>query len=171
MTLVEPAPFDPAWARYSTRPFPPYRFVPGLNPHPRRHPKGHAYGTPELPPPSVPAERWRDNAVYLHGIDLYNFAYWWECHEALEGLWHLTGHHGTEAQFLQGIIQVAAANLKRHSGSLVGARRLGGEAIQRLASVGRRAFMGLELGPFIRAVSDYHVDEDSPSVPLIRLES
>jgi hypothetical protein len=30
--------------------------------------------------------------------------------------------------------------------------------------------MGLELGPFIRAVNDYHVDEDSTRIPLIRLE-
>jgi uncharacterized protein len=170
MTLVEPAPPDPSWLRYSDRPFPPYRFIPGLNPHPRRHPQGHAYGTPEVPPPSVAPERWRENAVYLQGVDLYNFAYWWECHEALEGLWHLTGHQGTEGQFLQGIIQVAAANLKRHVASLTGARRLGREAIARLASVGRRTFMGLELGPFIREVHDYHVDEDTAHIPLLRLE-
>ena len=171
MSLVEPAPVDPSWPRYTGLPFPAYRFVAGLNPHPRRDPKGHAYGTAEVVPPSVPPENWRANAVYLYGIDLYNFAYWWECHEALEGLWHLTGHQGTEAQFLQGIIQVAAANLKRHMGSLVGARRLGKEAIQRLASVGRREFMGLTLGPFIRAVSDYHVDEDTTAIPLIRLNT
>ena len=170
MTLVEPAAPDPAWPRYSDRPFPKYRFVGGLNPHPRRSPQGHAYGTPEVPPPVVTPERWRENAVYLHGIDLYNFAYWWECHEALEGLWHLTGHQGSEAQFLQGIIQVAAANLRRHVGSPDGARRLGREAVARLASVGRRSYMGLEIGPFIRAVNDYHVDEDSPRIPLIRLE-
>lgn len=169
MTLVEPAAPDPSWPRYSTKPFPPYRFVAGLNPHPRRHPKGHAYGTPEVPPPAFPVERWRENAVYLEGIDLFNFAYWWECHEALEGLWHLTGHQGSEAQFLQGIIQVAAANLKRHMGSLEGSRRLGRESIQRLASVGFREYMGLELGPFIRAVNDYHVDEDSTRIPMIRL--
>ena len=24
---------------------------------------------------------------YLYAIDLYNYAYWWECHEVLEGLW------------------------------------------------------------------------------------
>lgn len=169
MSIVEPAPADPAWPRYSPRPFPKYRFVPGLNPHPRRHPQGHAYGTPEVPPPRVAPDLWRENAAYLHGIDLYNFAYWWECHEELEGLWHLTGHTGTEAQFLQGIIQVAAANLKRHVGSPVGARRLGGEAVGRLASVQKREYMGLELGPFIRAVNDYHVDEDSSAIPLIRL--
>ena len=168
--IVEPVPLDPAWPRYSARPFPPYRFMAGVNPHPRRDPKGHAYGLPEIPPPCVAPDRWRENEVYLQGIDLYNFAYWWECHEALEGLWHLTGHQGIEAQFLQGIIQVAAANLKRHVEQLEGARRLGREGVQRLASVKRREFMGLELGPFIRAVNDYHVDEDSPRPPLIRLQ-
>lgn len=170
MAIVEPAAPDPGWPRYGTRPFPPYRFVPGLNPHPRRDPKGHAYGHPETPPPVVAPDLWRENEAYLHGIDLYNYAYWWECHEELEGLWHLTGHQGTEAQFLQGIIQVAAANLKRHGDQLEGARRLGREAVGRLASVGLRHFMGLELGPFIRAVNDYHVDEDSKRVPLIRLQ-
>lgn len=170
MALVEPGPPDPAWPRYTSRPFPPYRFVAGLNPHPRRDPKGHAYGQPETPPPVVAPDRWRENETYLYGIDLYNFAYWWECHEALEGLWHLTGHQGTEAQFLQGIIQAAAANLKRHMDQLEGARRLGREAVGRLASVGTRRFMGLELGPFIRDVNDYHVDEDSSHIPLIRLQ-
>lgn len=169
MSLVEPAPVDPAWPRYSRRPFPAYRFVAGLNPHPRRDPRGHSFGTKEVVPPVVPPERWRDNEVYLYGIDLYNYAYWWECHEALEGLWHLTGHQGEQAQYLQGVIQVAAANLRRHVGSPIGARRLGGEAIQRLASVGRREYMGLTLGPFIRAVSDYHVDEDGSAIPMIRL--
>lgn len=170
MPLVEPAAPDPAWPRYSARPFPPYRFVAGLNPHPRRDPEGHAYGRRETPPPRVAPDQWRRNDAYLHGIDLYNYAYWWECHEELEGLWHLTGHQGEEAQFLQGIIQVAAANLKRHVEQLEGARRLGREAVGRLASLKRREFMGVEIGPFIRAVNDYHVDEDTKQIPLLGLQ-
>jgi uncharacterized protein len=170
MALVEPAAPDPSWPRYGRHPFPPYRFVPGLNPHPRRDPRGHAYGTRETVPPRVPPERWRDNDVYLHGIDLYNHAYWWECHEALEGLWHLTGHAGTEAAFLQGLIQAAAANLKRHMGSVAGARRLGGEAVQRLESVGATFYMGLALPPFIRALRERHVDESSDAIPLVSLQ-
>jgi predicted metal-dependent hydrolase len=117
----------------------------------------------------VAPERWRENAVYLQGIDLFNFAYWWECHEALEGLWHLTGHQGIESQFLQGVIQVAAANLKRHMASLDGARRLGREAVQRLGSVKPPLYMGLDLEAFIPAVRAYHVDESNTVIPLIRL--
>jgi hypothetical protein len=170
MALVEPAAPDPAWPRYGKIAFPPYRFVPGLNPHPRRDPKGHAYGTVETPPPRVPPERWRENEVYLHGVDLYNFAYWWECHEALEGLWHLTGHRGTEAEFLQGVIQAAAANLRRHMGTPEGARRLGKEAVARLRSVGAPRYMGLELAPFIAGVEALHVAESSAAIPLISLQ-
>jgi hypothetical protein len=150
--------------------FPSYRFVPGLTPHPRRHPKGHSYGVTETPPPVCEPGLWRENDVFRHGIDLYNFAYWWECHEALEGLWHLTGHQGTEAQFLQGLIQVAAANLRRLLGTPGGARRLGREAAGRLESVGRAVYMGVRLPPFIQGVRALHVDEKTSAIPLIRLE-
>jgi hypothetical protein len=141
-----------------------------LTPHPRRHPQGHAYGTPEAPPPRIDPGQWRENDVYRYGIDLYNYAYWWECHEALEGLWHLTGHQGTEAQFLQGIIQVAAANLRRHLGTPEGARRLGREAVARLESVGLSTYMGLTLAPFIQGVRALHVEEKTSAIPLLRLE-
>jgi len=171
MSLVEPTPPDPAWPRYSTRPFPRYRFVPGLTPHPRRHPEGHSHGVPETAPPRRDPGCWRENEVYLQGIDLYNFAYWWECHEALEGLWHLTGHQGTEAQFLQGIIQTAAANLRRHLGTPSGARRLGREAVARLESVGLACYMGLRLAPFVQGIRAFHVEEKTGAIPLIRLEA
>lgn len=170
MSLVEPTAPDPAWPRYSTLPFPRYRFVPGLGPHPRRDPRGHSYGTTETPLPRVPTDRWRENEAYRHGIDLYNFAYWWECHEVLEGLWHLTGHTGDEAQFLQGIIQTAAANLRRHLGTPDGARRLGQEAVQRLESVTGPSYMGLTLAPFIQGVRALHVDRAGDAIPLIRLD-
>jgi hypothetical protein len=170
MALVEPGPPDAAWPRYSSRPFPAYRFVPGLHPHPRRDPKGHSFGVKEEAPPALPPERWRENQAYLYGVDLYNYAYWWECHEVLEALWHLTGREGTGAAFLQGLIQVAAANLRRHLGSSEGARRLAKEAVARLGSVGERSYMGLELEPFIRAVNDQHLDGASDRVPLISLQ-
>jgi predicted metal-dependent hydrolase len=118
----------------------------------------------------VPPDRWRENPTYLFGVDLYNHAYWWECHEALEALWHLTGHRGTEAAFLQGLIQAAAANLKRHMGSAEGARRLGREAVDRLRSVGAERFMGVDLPRLVRELEARHVSETSEAVPLISLQ-
>ena len=80
-----------AWPRYSARPFPPYRFIPGNNPHPRRHPQGHSFGCPEPSPEPYRPEDWCQSEDYRFGIDLYNFAYWWECHEVFEGFWHAVG--------------------------------------------------------------------------------
>ena len=95
--------------RYTDRPFPTYRFVPGQSPHPRRDPQGHSYGQPEPTPPLFTPEEWWDSEWYLYGIDLYNHGYWWECHEVFEGLWHAVGPDSPQGQFLQALIQVAAA--------------------------------------------------------------
>ena len=110
--MTEPEPPDPQWPRYSTRPFPSYRFVPRRTPHPRRDPSGHSYSLPEPKPIPFSVDRWHTSEDYLYGIDLYNFAYWWECHEVFEGLWHAVGHHSEQGNFFQALIQLAAANLK-----------------------------------------------------------
>jgi len=111
--IPQPRPPDPAPSRYSGQAFPPYRFVPGLLPHPRRDPKGHSFGQPEPVADPVAPEAWRECEPYLYAIDLYNYAYWWECHEQLEALWHAVGHDTHQGQFLQGLVQIAAANLRR----------------------------------------------------------
>ena len=109
----QPSPADPHQPRYSDKPFPPYRFVPGLYPHPRRDARGHSFGQPEPDAAPVAPERWMESDTYCYGIDLFNYAYWWECHEELEALWHEVGHESEQGQFLQGIVQIAAACLRR----------------------------------------------------------
>ena len=111
--VTEPEPPDPNWPRYSTQPFPFYRFVPGRTPHPRRDHRGHSYGQPEPKPAPFPAALWQTSEDYFYGIDLYNFAYWWESHEVFEGLWHAVGHNTEQGNFFLALIQLAAANLKR----------------------------------------------------------
>jgi hypothetical protein len=83
------------------RPFPPYAYVPGRTPHPTRDPDGHSYGTefeiPERPDP----DEWRACSDYLYGIDLFNHGFYWEAHEAWEGLWVACGRRGPTATYLQ----------------------------------------------------------------------
>lgn len=122
--------------------FPPYTFVPGRTPHPVRDPAGHLFGKPpDTPPPLAPAH-WRDSRAYLHGVDLFNHGYYWEAHEVWEGLWHAAGRAGRTADFLRGLIKLAAAGVKVRQGQPRGvvshatgaavhfhdiARQLGGE--------------------------------------------
>lgn len=111
-------------ARYTDRPFPPYRHLPGRTPHPVRDPDGHSYGLDEPRLPDLNVADWRTCEHYLFGIDLFNAGYWWECHEVLEGLWHASGIGSEASHVLQAVIQCAAAHLKAATGRPAGARRL-----------------------------------------------
>jgi uncharacterized protein len=95
-----------------------------MTPHPRRDPRGHSYGRQEPRPVLLPPEQWHRSNDYLYGIDLYNYAYWWECHEVFEGLWHVAGQCTEQGNFFRAIIQLAAANLKVFAGNHPAARNL-----------------------------------------------
>jgi len=142
--VIEPQPPDPSWPRYSTRLFPIYRFVPGRSPHPRRDSKGHSCGQPERRPTLLPPGQWSQSDDYLYGVDLYNYAYWWECHEVFEGLWHEAGRHTEQGNFFQALIQLAAANLKVFMGSHRAARNLQRSGLLRLQRV-PESYMGIDV--------------------------
>ena len=167
--VIEPAPIDNNWPRYSSRPLPPYRFVKGRTPHPRRNPHGHSFGQPEPRPSAFPPDQWRCSEWYLYGVDLYNFAYWWECHEVFEALWHVVGHHTEQGRFFQALIQVAAANLKRFLGVHHAADKLQRSGLDRLQHI-PRYYMGLNVASFAEDVRNSFAGiRDTPA--LIRLEN
>jgi len=135
--------------------FPPYRFVPGLHPHPVRDPGGHARERgPERLAPRVPATRWREDRAYLFGIDLYHAGYLWEAHEAWEGAWRASPDP-VQREFLQGLIQVAAGLLQAHVGRTRGARKLARSAHERLARVAARhpRYMGLDVAALAQGLA------------------
>jgi len=163
--VTEPEPPDPRWPRYSTRPFPPYHFVPGRAPHPRRDPRGHSYGLPEPKPTPFPADQWHTSEDYLYGIDLYNFAYWWECHEVFEGLWHAAGHNSEQGNFFQALIQLAASNLKRFLGNRQAAQNLMNSGIVRLQKA-PKYYMGIDVARLTEEFLRHRVDPDFCASPI-----
>ncbi len=125
--------------RYSSSPLPPYRFVPGLTPHPIADPRGHSYGLSPGPVEVPPARQWRRCEPYLFGCDLFNRGYWWEAHEAWEGLWQNCRERHRQHRFLQGLIQAANAQLKLALGK--------GRAVSRLWAKAEEHFLAADLGP------------------------
>lgn len=126
--------------RYSARSFPPYRFIPFRDdpqrPHPRNDPAGHSYDQPEEHLPPFHADAWRGCEPYLYGVDLFNYGYWWEAHEAFETVWMVAGLKETlQGRFLQGLIQIAAAQLKRSMGERRGASILTDAGCEKLSEV------------------------------------
>lgn len=142
-------------ARYAPmRPFPPYAFLPGVDPHPTRSSRGHSYGAQDAAAVYLPAASWRENEDYRFGLDLYNHGYLWEAHEAWEAIWHAARSDELQAEFIQGLIQCAAAMLKLRMQEPRGASKLATQGTARLEGVAGQAgehYMGLEVAPLIAA--------------------
>lgn len=52
------------------------------------------------------------NQDYLFGVDLFNYGYYWESHVWWEALWNEAGRKGVLADFLKGLIKLAAGGVK-----------------------------------------------------------
>ena len=160
-----PAGSGNAPARYTARPLPDYRHVPGRTPHPTRDPRGHSYGHVSGPLPDLNTADWRACAEYLYGLDLFNAGYWWDCHEVLETLWHVAGLGTPAGHALQAVIQCAAAHLKVECGQPVGAKRLTSHA-EAHAAWGGALMLGLDLRALV-AATRAHVAHDGPAARTI----
>jgi hypothetical protein len=164
--------------RYSSGALPAYRHVPGLTPHPVRHPEGHSYAAPEVMSPialhGLP-ESWRTCQEYLLGVDLFNRRYLWEAHEAWELVWIGAGKISVCGVFCQGLIQVSAALLRAHIGTPEGASNLLGKARRNLDVVQdrvgdrQRPFMGVAIETWWQSVSRSFEGEGDPH-PFLELE-
>jgi len=64
------------------------------------------------------------------GMKLFNSCKWYKSHDIFEEIWHETG--GPERQLIQGILQVAVAQVHLENSNINGATILYGEALGRL---------------------------------------
>jgi hypothetical protein len=162
------------------RRFPPYRYVPGLYPQPVRDPAGHSYD----PRPQVRRHvswdplSWRALSDWKWGVDLFNAFYFWEAHEAWEGLWAVKPRTSAPATTLQGLIQVAAALLKVHLRSVAGASRLSDDGLTKLEGTAATApvQLGLDVAAtaiafrtYFRPLAQRTLPPLDASVPVLRL--
>jgi hypothetical protein len=118
--------------------FPAYAYLPGRQPHPVRHPAGHSYQTqPVHLVATVESEE------FSWGEDLFNHGYYWEAHEAWEGLWQVADKGSNIRTLLKGLILLCAAGVKIREGKRVAAKRHAGRAaalFRQLAHPPRDAF-------------------------------
>jgi uncharacterized protein len=127
-------------------PLPPYAYVSGRHPHPVSDPAGHSYGKLEVTPAPPDPERWATCRPYLVGLDRFNHGYYWEAHEAWEGLWHACGRTGPTADFLKGLIHLAAAGFKQLEGRHDGVRSHARRAAELLRQTSQRLAVSRHFG-------------------------
>ncbi len=155
--------------RYTDRPLPSYRFVPGQAPHPTRDREGHSYHKPPVQLAPFDPNDWDACEEYLYGIDLFNHGYWWEAHEALEALWAAAGRRTETGRFIQGLIQIAAAHLKWLQGSHAVARRMAAAGLEKMQPI-HGIFLGIEVATFRHAVNSYFSEGKGTPVVIELIE-
>ncbi len=103
-------------------------------------------------------------------LRLFNSGEWYPAHDAFEELWHET--IGPERTTLQGVLQVAVAQVHLERGNKSGATILYGEGLGRLKSLDVPDF-GLDLVRFCSCVEErlkllqQDMDPDLCSVPFL----
>ncbi|WP_292676278.1 DUF309 domain-containing protein [Mesorhizobium sp.] len=105
--------------------FPSYAYLPGRQPHPVRDPAGHSYNSEAMP---LAAEASLDSDIFLWGLDLFNHGYYWEAHEAWEGLWQVADRGVPLRTLFKGLILLSAAGVKIREGKQAAAMRHAGRA-------------------------------------------
>ena len=109
---------------------------------------------------------------FQHGVELFNAGEWYAAHDLFEELWHETAE--PERRSLQGILQVAVAQLHLQRGNRRGATILFGEALGRLKRPGTPD-LGLDLASLCRAAQQrleaLQLDGDPESCTVPVLES
>ncbi len=95
---------------------PPYTYVPGQTPHPFSDPQGHSYGLHEAGPFDL-------DERFHRGLVLFQNGYFWEAHEAWEQAWIVLGRKGEQANYIKGLIKLAAAGVKCLEENKAGAQR------------------------------------------------
>jgi hypothetical protein len=148
---------------------PPYAFVPGRGlPHPIADPAGHLFGVKAVVERIDPM-RWQKCRSYLWGVDLFNNGFYWEAHEAWEGIWRSYDRSETPALFLQGLIKFAAAGVKIREGVPRGVVNLAAGAVGHFREVrgrpdGGEDFCGLHLTDLETALFD--VEREGINLPF-----
>ncbi len=143
-------------------PLPPYTYIPGgPNPHPTRSPEGHSFGDRHESVPPIEWDRWGEGPAFVRGVLLFNAGYYWEAHEAWEGLWHAHGRSGPVADLLKGLIKLAAAGVKVREGQRHGVTVHAGRAAELFAGLvgsGETRLLGLVLATLERAARTIAAD-------------
>lgn len=165
----------PDFPRLTAEPLPAYRFVPGRTPHPTGDPRGHSFGTAVVVSCAELAAAladWRKSPRFCRGVDLYNYGYWWEAHEAWEPLWRCCPLRAPPRRVLQGFIQVAAAHLQRRLGRAEGAGVLVARAarnVELACAAGASVHFGVDVLRWVHdAVEPYFTAPEARAYPFLR---
>ena len=151
MPTILPPPNQEIARRVACIPLPPYRYIPGILPHPIRHEGGHLR---EQHLVFEVTEPWWEDQGWLYGQDLFDHRFYWESHEVWEYQWKQTTSL-SHRYLLQELIKSAASILKRHMNHQRPAELLWNSA-QKLFALVDEDTRGLDLDLCVARIERFH---------------
>ncbi len=105
---------------------------------------------------------------FLHGIELFNQARFFDAHEVLEDVWRASPVE--DKKFQQGLIQVAVALYHHGNGNSIGARSVLRRSYRNLSRY-PEGFGGVRLSDLLQAVAEWQraMDEGGKVPPLPKI--
>ena len=157
---------EPVWIEAprlcEDRELPAYRYLRGLNSHPRRDKRGHSYEAPRRVVEMDPAH-WYESEDYLFGIDLYHQGYLWESCEVWEALQGTVDRDSLASNFLHALSLNSGAQIRAHRRNARGTRTRSQAARWRLARIRAKGFdgpekrfMGVDVGDLIDQIRRHY---------------
>lgn len=111
---------------------------------------------------------WHDCQAFVRGVELFNAQHYWHSHEQFEKLWHAAGRRGATADFLKGLIKLAAAGVKHQQGVAAGVRSHARRAAELWRQVGGDRLFGLPLSDLIELAQGIDRDGWPATPPVLR---
>lgn len=164
---MQPVFSEPVVPAYTNRAMPAKRHIPFINTAPELDKGEHLPGEPLPPVEEFGEQNWQDCETYLYAIDLFNQGYWWEAHELLKPVCLAAGRESEVGQFIEGLIQLTAAQLKHYMREEEGARRLVERGLATLTAR-QGIFLGIDIARFASEVLGCMAETD-PVFPRIKL--
>ncbi len=113
-------------------PDPPHAHIPGQTP---RHPEGTFNALCDTVRPEQPCGAVFASDAWRAGRQFLDTGYFWEAHEVWEAVWMALPDGSDEKRLVQGMIQLANAELKRRMGRPGAVRRLCGICLAHLENL------------------------------------
>lgn len=119
-----------------THPLPAYAYIPGKTP---RHPEGTFDDIISFLPDNIKVETLCTLPAFQSALNFMDHDFHWEAHEIMEAIWMNTAQNSVERLFVQCVIHLANANLKRIMKREAAAKKIMTQANSILVEVSRRA--------------------------------
>lgn len=144
-------------------PDPPHAHIPGQSP---RHPEGTFDALCETVRPEQPCGAVFASDAWRAGLQFLETGYFWEAHEVWEAVWMALPEGSDEKRLVQGMIQLANAELKRRMDRPGAVRRLCGICIEHLDDLPQAVWIkaGLQERQIRNRISQLDQPEDTAPI-------